>query len=71
MPCHVTTKASVLRHQGVGLGLWLPKGYQAGGVDSKTNDVYVLSWDVPRKPACNLVETAQPKSRFDTFHPQL
>jgi len=29
----------------------------------KAIDFYVLSWDVPRKPACNVVEIAQRKSR--------
>jgi hypothetical protein len=29
----------------------------------KTIDFYALSWSIPRKPACNLVETAQWKSQ--------
>jgi len=29
---------------------------------SKAFDFYALSWGVPRKPACNVVETAQRKS---------
>src|SRR5678815_5541982 len=32
-------------------------------VGAKAFDFYALSWGVPRKPACNLVETAQRKSQ--------
>jgi PGAP1-like protein len=41
----------------------LPKGYEVGEVHSKAIDYYALSWGVPRKPAWNLVETAQRKSQ--------
>jgi hypothetical protein len=34
---------------------------------SKVIDFYVLSWGVPRTPACNLIETAQRKSQFFIF----
>ena len=30
---------------------------------SKAVDFYALSWGIPRKPACNLAETAQRKSQ--------
>ena len=32
-------------------------------VGSKAFDFYALSWGILRKPACNLVETAQRKSQ--------
>jgi hypothetical protein len=44
-------------------GSWLYKGYQEGMAWSKAIDWYALSWGVPRKPACNVVETAQWKSQ--------
>jgi hypothetical protein len=34
-------------------------------VGAKAFDFYALSWGVPRKPACNLVETAQRKSQLN------
>jgi hypothetical protein len=49
-------------HHGVGLGSWLHKGGQEGMAWSKAIDFYALSWGVPRKPACNLADTAQRKS---------
>ena len=39
-----------------------PEGGQEGMAWSKAVDFYAFSWGVPRKPACNLVKTAQQKS---------
>ena len=44
------------------LGVWLPYGGQEGMAGSKAIDFYALSRGVPRKPARNLIETAQRKS---------
>ena len=40
-----------------------PKGGQEEMAWSKAIDVYAFSWSVPRKPARNLIETAQRKSQ--------
>ena len=46
------------------LGVWLPYGGQEGMAGSKAIDFYALSRGVPRKPARNLIETAQRKSQI-------
>jgi hypothetical protein len=51
------------RPQGVCPGAWLHKGGQEGMIGAKAIDFYAFSWGVPRKPACNVVETAQRKSQ--------
>jgi hypothetical protein len=51
-----------LKHRGMCLGSCLHKGYQVEMTGSKAIDFYVFSWDIPRKPACNVVEAAQRKS---------
>ena len=61
--CQVTAKASAPQVPWCVLCVWLPKGYQGGIGGSKAIDVYVFSWGGPRKPACNVVETAQRKSQ--------
>ena len=66
VPCQVTAKASALPASGVCPGSRFPKGYHAGVVWSKAIDFYAFSWGVPRKPACNVVETAQRKSQPQT-----
>ena len=55
-----------LKHQGMCLGACLHKGYQGEIAGSKAIDFYAFSWGVPRKPACNVVETAQRKSQPQT-----
>jgi hypothetical protein len=50
-------------HQGGCPGSWLHKGGQERIGGSEAIDFYALSWGIPRKPACNLVETAQRKSQ--------
>src|SRR2546423_4394719 len=42
-------------------------GISGGESRSKAIDFYVLSWDIPRTPACNLIETAQRKSQQHTI----
>src|SRR4029453_11192724 len=51
------------RHHGVCPGSWLHKGEREEMAWSKAIDFYALSWDILRKPAWNLVETAQRKSQ--------
>jgi hypothetical protein len=51
-----------LRPHGVCLGFWLYKGYQAGRERSKAIDFYAFSRGSFRKPARNLIATAQRKS---------
>jgi hypothetical protein len=60
-PCQVTAKASA-----PWCVPWFvaPQGISRGTGDAKAIDSCAFSWDAPRKPACNVVETAQRKSQF-------
>jgi hypothetical protein len=60
--CHVTAKASVPQAPWGISWFVAPQGIQVGRAGSKAIDFYALSWGVPRKIACNVVETAQRKS---------
>ena len=44
-------------------GSWLRKGGWEEMAESKAFDFYALSWGILRKPARNLIETAQQKSQ--------
>ena len=63
VPCQVTAKASAPQGPWCVLCLWLQKGLQENMVWFEHIDFYAFSRGSFRKPARNLIETAQRKSQ--------
>jgi hypothetical protein len=66
IPCQVTAQVSAPQASRAAPWFLALQGISGGRVGSKAIDYYAFSWGVPRKPACNVVETAQRKSQPQT-----